>query len=113
MFEVGKSGNPGGRPKGSYGGRIQALAGLSLASISCFLIPATLNEECNQPECRGEKQRCDCPKYDHLPNFPTLIQVFLFCRQTSLKLGVVVVHGHGGELEGHDAKKNRHHGDQD
>lgn len=28
MFEVGKSGNPRGRPKGSYGGRIQALAGL-------------------------------------------------------------------------------------
>ena len=28
MFEVGNSGNPAGRPKGSYGGRIQALAGL-------------------------------------------------------------------------------------
>ena len=28
MFEVGNSGNPVGRPKGSYGGRIQALAGL-------------------------------------------------------------------------------------
>ncbi len=28
MFEAGKSGNPRGRPKGSYGGRIQALAGL-------------------------------------------------------------------------------------
>jgi hypothetical protein len=28
MFEVGKSGNPVGRPKGAYGGRIQALAGL-------------------------------------------------------------------------------------
>ena len=27
-FESGHSGNPGGRPKGSYGGRIQALAGL-------------------------------------------------------------------------------------
>jgi len=27
-FEAGQSGNPGGRPKGSYGGRIQALAGL-------------------------------------------------------------------------------------
>ena len=27
-FQVGQSGNPGGRPKGSYGGRIQALAGL-------------------------------------------------------------------------------------
>lgn len=27
-FEVGQSGNPRGRPKGSYGGRIQALAGL-------------------------------------------------------------------------------------
>ena len=27
-FESGQSGNPGGRPKGSYGGRIQALAGL-------------------------------------------------------------------------------------
>ncbi len=27
-FEVGVSGNPRGRPKGSYGGRIQALAGL-------------------------------------------------------------------------------------
>jgi len=26
MFEDGKSGNPRGRPKGSYGGRIQALA---------------------------------------------------------------------------------------
>ncbi len=26
MFEAGKSGNPRGRPKGSYGGRIQALA---------------------------------------------------------------------------------------
>jgi hypothetical protein len=28
MFEAGSSGNPRGRPKGSYGGRIQALAGL-------------------------------------------------------------------------------------
>ena len=28
LFESGKSGNPGGRPKGSYGGRIMALAGL-------------------------------------------------------------------------------------
>ena len=28
MFETGNSGNPVGRPKGSYGGRIQALAGL-------------------------------------------------------------------------------------
>lgn len=28
MFEAGQSGNPAGRPKGSYGGRIQALAGL-------------------------------------------------------------------------------------
>ena len=28
MFEAGKSGNPRGRPKGSYAGRIQALAGL-------------------------------------------------------------------------------------
>jgi hypothetical protein len=28
MFEAGKSGNPRGRPKGSYGGRIQALAEL-------------------------------------------------------------------------------------
>ena len=28
MFEVGASGNPKGRPKGSYGGRIRALAGL-------------------------------------------------------------------------------------
>ena len=27
-FEAGQSGNPGGRPKGSHGGRIQALAGL-------------------------------------------------------------------------------------
>jgi hypothetical protein len=27
-FEAGKSGNPAGRPKGSYGGRIQALAAL-------------------------------------------------------------------------------------
>jgi len=27
-FESGQSGNPGGRPKGSYGGRIMALAGL-------------------------------------------------------------------------------------
>lgn len=27
-FQAGKSGNPEGRPKGSYGGRIQALAGL-------------------------------------------------------------------------------------
>ena len=27
-FQSGKSGNPEGRPKGSYGGRIQALAGL-------------------------------------------------------------------------------------
>jgi len=27
-FEAGKSGNPAGRPKGSYGGRIQALATL-------------------------------------------------------------------------------------
>jgi len=27
-FEAGKSGNPVGRPKGSYGGRIQALAAL-------------------------------------------------------------------------------------
>ena len=27
-FEAGESGNPNGRPKGSYGGRIQALAGL-------------------------------------------------------------------------------------
>ncbi len=27
-FEAGESGNPHGRPKGSYGGRIQALAGL-------------------------------------------------------------------------------------
>ena len=27
-FQVGQSGNPTGRPKGSYGGRIQALAGL-------------------------------------------------------------------------------------
>ena len=26
-FQSGQSGNPGGRPKGSYGGRIQALAG--------------------------------------------------------------------------------------
>ena len=28
MFEAGQSGNPKGRPKGSYGGRIQALASL-------------------------------------------------------------------------------------
>jgi hypothetical protein len=28
MFEAGTSGNPRGRPKGSYGGRIQALAEL-------------------------------------------------------------------------------------
>ena len=28
MFEAGKSGNPKGRPKGSYGGRIQALGEL-------------------------------------------------------------------------------------
>ena len=28
MFTAGKSGNPGGRPKGSYGGRIMALASL-------------------------------------------------------------------------------------
>ena len=28
MFEAGVSGNPKGRPKGSYGGRIQALAEL-------------------------------------------------------------------------------------
>ncbi len=28
LFENGKSGNPGGRPKGSYGGRIMALASL-------------------------------------------------------------------------------------
>ena len=28
MFEAGVSGNPVGRPKGSFGGRIQALAGL-------------------------------------------------------------------------------------
>lgn len=28
MFEAGSSGNPVGRPKGSYGGRIQALASL-------------------------------------------------------------------------------------
>ncbi|MDD5708793.1 MAG: DUF5681 domain-containing protein [Kiritimatiellae bacterium] len=28
MFEAGKSGNPRGRPKGSYGGRIKALAAL-------------------------------------------------------------------------------------
>jgi len=28
MFIAGKSGNPGGRPKGSYGGRIMALASL-------------------------------------------------------------------------------------
>lgn len=28
MFEAGQSGNPVGRPKGSYGGRIQALASL-------------------------------------------------------------------------------------
>ena len=27
-FQAGQSGNPGGRPKGSYSGRIQALAGL-------------------------------------------------------------------------------------
>lgn len=27
-FQAGQSGNPRGRPKGSYGGRIQALAGL-------------------------------------------------------------------------------------
>ena len=27
-FQAGESGNPAGRPKGSYGGRIQALAGL-------------------------------------------------------------------------------------
>jgi hypothetical protein len=27
-FQAGESGNPGGRPKGSYGWRIQALAGL-------------------------------------------------------------------------------------
>jgi hypothetical protein len=27
-FDDGESGNPAGRPKGSYGGRIQALAGL-------------------------------------------------------------------------------------
>ena len=27
-FDVGESGNPAGRPKGSYGGRIQALASL-------------------------------------------------------------------------------------
>lgn len=27
-FEAGQSGNPAGRPKGSYGGRIQALAAL-------------------------------------------------------------------------------------
>ena len=27
-FQAGQSGNPGGRPKGSYGGRIQALATL-------------------------------------------------------------------------------------
>jgi hypothetical protein len=28
MFEPGKSGNPNGRPKGSYGGRVQALLSL-------------------------------------------------------------------------------------
>jgi hypothetical protein len=28
LYGVGQSGNPRGRPKGSYGGRIQALAGL-------------------------------------------------------------------------------------
>lgn len=28
QFQAGQSGNPGGRQKGSYGGRIQALAGL-------------------------------------------------------------------------------------
>ena len=28
QFEVGQSGNPRGRPKGAYGGRIQALASL-------------------------------------------------------------------------------------
>jgi hypothetical protein len=28
MFEAGRSGNPRGRPRGSYDGRIQALAGL-------------------------------------------------------------------------------------
>jgi len=28
MFQAGKSGNPRGRPKGSYGGRIRALAAL-------------------------------------------------------------------------------------
>jgi hypothetical protein len=28
QFEVGESGNPRGRPKGAYGGRIQALAAL-------------------------------------------------------------------------------------
>ena len=28
QFEIGQSGNPAGRPKGSYGGRIQALASL-------------------------------------------------------------------------------------
>lgn len=27
-FQAGESGNPGGRPKGSYGGRIHALAEL-------------------------------------------------------------------------------------
>lgn len=27
-YQAGESGNPGGRPKGSYGGRIQALASL-------------------------------------------------------------------------------------
>ena len=27
-FQSGQSGNPGGRPKGSYGGRMLALAGL-------------------------------------------------------------------------------------
>jgi hypothetical protein len=30
MFEAGKSGNPNGRPKGGYGGRVQALQGLDL-----------------------------------------------------------------------------------
>ena len=28
MFELGKSGNPGGRPKGAFGGRVLALASL-------------------------------------------------------------------------------------
>ena len=48
MFEAGASGNPRGRPKGSYGGRIQALMELDRILAQCSnkkMLSKALQEE--------------------------------------------------------------------